>query len=185
MFGRRKPLNWRKRIQSWVWPHIGWGKYGKYLLLRLKRFGGSPRSIAAGVACGVAISFTPFVGFHFILAGSTAWLIRGNILASALGTAAGNPWTFPIIWVCVLYTGRWFLGSEQSMDISFTHVFESSMHSLITFDFSKFATDVWPIIFPMIIGCIPYYIVFWLITYFLVKRALEKINSVRKKENSL
>ncbi|MFR8207121.1 MAG: DUF2062 domain-containing protein [Alphaproteobacteria bacterium] len=34
------------------------------------------------------------MGFHLLLAALTAWIIRGNILASALGTAAGNPWTF-------------------------------------------------------------------------------------------
>lgn len=70
----------------------GWRRYEKRMLARLSRLGGTPYSIAAGVACGVAVSFTPFVGLHFVLAVATAWLVRGNVLAGMLGTAAGNPY---------------------------------------------------------------------------------------------
>ena len=50
-------------------------------------------------ASGVAASFTPFLGLHFILAGALAMLFRGNVLASAIGTFFGNPWTFILIWL--------------------------------------------------------------------------------------
>ena len=143
--------------------------------------GSSPQAIAAGVACGVAISFTPFVGLHFVLAAITAFLCKGNVLASALGTAMGNPWTFPFIWVSVFYTGRWFLGVEGEIRVSFLTVFEKSMHALMTFDFSGFASDVWPVFFPMLVGCIPYYIVAWVVTYFIVKHGLTKLIEKRRK----
>lgn len=180
MFRRRKKLSKHEKFTNWIWPKIGWKKYGHYILLRLERLGGTPHSISVGVACGVAISFTPFVGFHFILAGITAWLFRGNLLASALGTAAGNPWTFPFIWVSTLYTGRWFLGDGKGEPVAFLKVFEKSMHSLITFDFHAFGSEVWPIIFPMMVGSLPFYILIWLITYYLVKRALKKIGHAKK-----
>ena len=32
---------------------------------------------------------------------------------------------------------------------------KKAMHALMTFDFSAFAGDVWPIIFPMMVGCVP------------------------------
>ena len=180
MFRRRQKPALLKRLKSWVWPEGGWKRYGRYILLRLQRLKGTPREIAAGVACGVAISFTPFVGFHFVLAAITAWFVRGNILASAIGTAAGNPWTFPFIWISVLYTGRWFLGETQSgAKVEFLQVFEKSMHALMTFDFSLFFADIWPILWPMMVGCIPYYIVVWAVTYYLVKDMLEKIGSAR------
>ena len=44
---------------------------------RIKRLPGTPQSIAAGVACGVAASFTPFIGLHFVLAALFAWLVGG------------------------------------------------------------------------------------------------------------
>ena len=179
MFKRKKPLGWKEKLQNWVWPQIGWRKYGRYMALRLSRLGGSPRSIAAGVACGVAISFTPFVGFHFLLAAITAWIVRGNIVASALGTAAGNPWTFPFIWLSVLYSGRAMLGMHETAKVAFLPMFEKAMHAVMTLDFSLFAREVWPIFLPMLAGCIPFYIVSWLVSYYLVKQALVGIAEMR------
>lgn len=182
MFNRRNKVSWTTKIKNLIWPEGGWKRYGQYLLLRLHRLKGTPQSIAAGLACGVAISFTPFVGFHFVLAGVTAWIIGGNILASALGTAAGNPWTFPFIWLSVLYTGRKILGAAAgAVQVDFIKFFERSFHALMTFDFSLFFHDIWPILWPMMVGCIPFYIVSWLITYYLFKSALEKIGAARQK----
>ncbi|MBE6452757.1 MAG: DUF2062 domain-containing protein [Alphaproteobacteria bacterium] len=139
---------------------------------------GTPYSLAVGMACGVAISFTPFVGFHILLAAITAWILRGNVLASALGTIAGNPWTFPFIWVTVLYTGRLMLFgiSGNESEVNFTIFFEKLYHAVMNLDFHLFFADIWPILWPMIVGCIPYYIVVWGITYFFVKRALDNLN---------
>ena len=123
MFKRREKLSWKKRLSGYLWPQGGWKRYGRFILLKLHRLGGTPRSIAAGFACGAAISFTPFVGFHMILAAATAFLLRGNIIASAVGTVVGNPWTFPFIWISVLYTGRLMLGETGAGKIEFAHVF--------------------------------------------------------------
>lgn len=156
-------------------------KYGRYMMLRLYRMDGTPRSIAAGLACGVAISFTPLVGLHFVLAALTAWIIRGSIFASALGTAAGNPWTFPFIWISVLYTGRKILGGIYIANdkIDFIGFFAKASRALLTFDLRLFAHDVWPIFWPMLVGSIPYYIISWALTYYLVKGALDRIGMRR------
>ena len=148
----------------------------KKTLLQLQRLQGTPYSIAAGFACGIAISFTPFIGFHLILAAITAWFIRGNIVSSALGTLIGNPWTFPFIWIAVLTTGRFLLGDIDSAEqVNFLRTFESAGHALLTFNFSNFGRDVWPIIFPMLVGCIPYYIISWIISFKLIKITMEKL----------
>lgn len=182
MFKRRKKQPLFRRLLNLIWPKNGWKRASKYILLRLNRLKGTPREIAAGVACGVAISFTPFVGFHFVLAAITAWFVRGNILASALGTAAGNPWTFPFIWVSVLYTGRFVLGGsyEDGGKVHFLEIFQEAMHALMTFDFRVFVSDVWPILWPMMVGCIPFYFASWFISYYLIKKALDKVSVGRK-----
>ncbi len=167
----------RSRL-SGLWHH---------LLDRLEELSGTPQSIAAGFACGVAVSFTPFLGFHCILAAAMAWFIRGNVLAAAIGTVAGNPWTFPFIWISVLYTGRLILGGayEQSAQVDFLHFFEKSTHALLSFDFSAFLTDIWPVLWPMIIGCIPFVLIVWFITYYLLKATLSKFGTkkLQKLEN--
>lgn len=150
------------------------------MLLQLKRLKGTPYSIAAGFACGVAISFTPFIGFHLILAAITAWIIRGNVVSSAIGTLIGNPWTFPFIWIAVLSTGNFLLGDIVTAgQVNFIRIFESASKALITLNFSHFGRDVWPIFFPMLVGCIPYYIISWLVSYKLIKITMDKIAKKR------
>lgn len=149
------------------------------LLSRLKGLNGTPQSIAAGFACGVAVTFTPFLGFHCILAVIIAWFIRSNVLAAAIGTVTGNPWTFPFIWISVLYTGRRILGDEYdpNAQVDFLHFFEKSTRALLSFDFSTFFTDIWPILQPMMIGCIPFFFLSWMVSYFLLKTALSKLEN--------
>ncbi len=77
---------------------MGWGRACKYVYLRLVRLSDSTHKIAAGLAIGAAISFSPLVGTHFIQAGLIAYFIRANILAAIIGTLVGMPWTFPFMW---------------------------------------------------------------------------------------
>ncbi len=84
---------------------------------RLARIPGTSYAIAAGFASGAAVSFTPFIGLHFLMAALLAWIIGGNILTSAMGTAVGNPWTFPFIWIAIYHVGCWLLGMPATDDL--------------------------------------------------------------------
>ncbi len=99
MFRRRKPLSVVKQIRGIVWPERGFRRLFSYLGQRIIRLPGTPSTIAIGVACGVFASFTPFLGLHFVIAAALAVIMRGNVLASAIGTFVGNPWTFIPIWL--------------------------------------------------------------------------------------
>ena len=99
MFRRRKPLSIFNQIRAIVWPERGFRRLFSYLGQRIIRLPGTPSTIAIGVACGVFASFTPFLGLHFIIAAALALIMRGNLLASAIGTFIGNPWTFIPIWL--------------------------------------------------------------------------------------
>ena len=99
MFRRRKPLSALKQLRAVIWPERGFRRLFSYIFQRIIRLPGTPASIASGFASGIAASFTPFLGLHFILAGALAMLFRGNVLASVVGTFFGNPWTFILIWL--------------------------------------------------------------------------------------
>jgi len=146
------------------------------LVVKLKSIKATPYAIASGCACGVAISFTPCVGVHLILASIMAFIIRGNVVAAWLGTIAGNPWTFALIWPATLFTGRAMLGLEHSPKTDFATIFDNFFHSAINFDFKAMETDVWPIIYPMMIGSIPFFIAVWCLSYYFIKKTLLKIN---------
>lgn len=117
MFRRRKKQSFFIKVREFLWPSAGWRRAGNYMKHRLARIDGTPYAIAAGFASGAAVSFTPFVGFHFIFAAIIAWIVRGNILTSAIGTAVGNPWTFPFIWAVTYNLGINILGGTATDDL--------------------------------------------------------------------
>ncbi len=163
-------------VKRVLWPRTGWRRALEYLLHRVRRLPGTPYSIAAGLACGAAMSMTPFIGAHFFMAAALAWLIRANVIASMFGTIVGNPWTFPLIWIGSFQIGQWMLGGEDyvpSNEGSFTGMFSALVQSLIEGDGDLFATQVWPVWLPMILGCIPISIVVGLLVYAAFYRPIE------------
>ena len=105
MFRRRHKTSIAHRASDIVWPRLGWRRYMRYMLHRLARLPGTPHNIAAGFACGVAMSFTPLVGVHILLALFLSWLIGGSLFSAIIGTIVGNPWTFPFIWLWIYNLG--------------------------------------------------------------------------------
>jgi uncharacterized protein len=110
IFKRRDKPPLLSRIRHAFVPRTGWRRGIEYLGHRVRRLPDTPHRIALGASCGVLASFTPFFGLHFILAALLAKLVRGNFLASLIGTAVGNPLTFPFIASLSLGIGRRILG---------------------------------------------------------------------------
>ena len=160
VFRRRRKRPLLARVLEFVWPRMGWRRAGRYYVFRIKRLPGTPYTIACGFALGAAVSFTPFIGFHFVLAGILAWALRANLLASAIGTAVGNPWTFPGIWFGVLWLGSKILGREMPQ-LSFSDL-------SVTMIFDHFST----IGVPMIVGGVPSALLAWVVFYIPIRRAI-------------
>lgn len=105
MFRRKKPKRTIAALRDMIWPRMGWQRVFSYWHHRVFRGNDSTYKIAAGLAVGAAVSFSPFVGFHIILSIVLARLLRANWIAAALGTAWGNPWTFPFLFTSSYVTG--------------------------------------------------------------------------------
>jgi uncharacterized protein (DUF2062 family) len=183
MFGRRNPLPTHHRVWSFVWPKAGWRRATRYMAHRVRRLPGTPYRIAAGIACGAAVSFTPFIGLHFISAALLALLLRGNIVASAIGTAVGNPWTFAIIWPTTYGFGRWLLGEStaaaQTQDPDFIRLFSGLVRASLEFDLVHIIDHVWPVLWPMTVGGIPSGVVVWIAVFWLVRGAVAEYQHAR------
>lgn len=110
VFKRRDKPPILNRLREALYPRRGFRRGWEYLAHRVRRLPDTPHRIALGFACGVYVSFTPFFGLHFFLAAAIAWALRGNILASLIGTAVGNPVTFPAIAALAMGLGRRILG---------------------------------------------------------------------------
>ena len=139
---------------------MGWGRIFRFWTFKLKRLQGSPYAIACGFACGAAVSFTPFVGFHFIFAAMLAWVMRGNIIASAIGTAVGNPWTFPFIWAGIMWLGTWILGYERGQELPEELTIGSIFEQPET------------VLLPMLVGGLPTGVVVWIIIFLPIRRVV-------------
>jgi len=98
MFKRRKPLTLLQHAREMLWPSMGWHRVFRYIKLRLTRTRDSTHRVAAGLAVGASIAFTPIIGTHFIQAALVAWVFRVNLLAALVATWIANPWTIPFMW---------------------------------------------------------------------------------------
>jgi uncharacterized protein (DUF2062 family) len=116
VFARREKLGAWGRVRAAMAPRKSWRRGFEYIGRRVQRLPDSPHRIALGFACGVLASFTPLFTLHFIVAMAIAWTLRGNLIAAALGTAFGNPLTFPFIAGVSLELGGWILGVEKGLD---------------------------------------------------------------------
>ncbi len=151
---------------------MGWRRLARYLTHRLRRLPDSAYGIAAGFACGVAISFTPFIGFHFLLAASLAWLLNANLFASALGTVAGNPWTFPIIWLWVYKLGNWILGNPEGslpQSVGFGYIFDNP----------------WQVFLPMTVGGVLTGIAAWFACFLPLRQAIAGYHMIRQRRRRI
>jgi uncharacterized protein (DUF2062 family) len=184
MFKRRSRLKFYHKAQDFLWPSLGWKRSIQYIFYRICRLPGTPYSTAAGLACGAAVSFTPFVGLHIVLAGLCAGLIRANIMAAVIGTAVGNPWTFPFIWTFIFNLGVWVGagGSDaNASELDFQSILSTSMDAMFTYDLSYLFETAWPVLWPMFIGGIPAFVVVWLIFYFPLRLLIKRYQSNRRK----
>ncbi len=188
-FGRRNKTHFFLFIKNSLKLFFSFKRTKKYILVNLKRMKGSSHEIALGLACGIAISFTPFLGLHALLAITLAWVLRGSMAAALIGTLFGNPWTFPFIWYLSYEIGKLFVlesndlsaqyllpSLKQEMIISFIlvkNIFLTTDYALIKENFNELN-----FIPTMALGSMPLVLIFWFFSYFIFESI---INSYKKK----
>lgn len=167
VMARRRALPLLARLRSLVWPQSGWRRAGRYLMMRLHRLPGTPHSIALGLACGVAVSFLPLVGFHVVGALALSWLCRGNLLAAAIGTLAGNPWTLPLMFAGDYRLGSFVMGTP-ALDLH-----AGSLHSVLG--------GLWHLFWPTMVGSLPLAMLSGIGSYFLFRPLIARVQQRRRR----
>lgn len=157
----RRPLHHTAR--EFVWPTMGWRRTVLYFKYRILRLRDNPRKIARGVACGVAVCFTPLPFTHFIQAGVFAYLIRGNIFAALLSTWIGTPWTYPPMWFLSYDVGVWTFGQMG------WHIPAFPNHFTFSDFWHVFMTDPLPLMLPWLTGGYLVMAGVWFIVYYITK----------------
>ncbi|MEO2069260.1 MAG: DUF2062 domain-containing protein [Desulfurobacteriaceae bacterium] len=133
-----------------------------FYIKKLQELKGSPEETAKGLALGVFIGFLPINGFQVLIAVILATLTRVNKLAAAIGTHVTNPWTTIPVLIIDYYLGCYILGKKPCFpDIDLT-----SFHSIVSCGKE--------IIAPMFIGGVVLGLIFSILSYFGIKKFLEK-----------
>ncbi|MGO8954761.1 MAG: DUF2062 domain-containing protein [Rhodomicrobium sp.] len=180
LFKRKKQLSPVMRLRQAVWPTRGFKRSFRYMVFRLWRIEASPHSIALGCAVGVFAIFTPFLGFQMTLAALLALAFRGSVFASAVGTFAGNPLTYPAIWISTFTVGNVFLDSSANAEISQlstgAEALGRSLRDASAGGVASAVQGLWPILKPMAVGSLPLGGVTAILTYLTIRR----IASARK-----
>ena len=168
LFRRRIPLTFGQKCRQILWPRMGLRRLVTYYKYRILRLPGTPEQIAGGLALGVAVSFTPFVGFHMLIGAGLCWLTGFSVVAMLLGTViAGNPWTFSIIWVSSYKLGQAVLSHPSTGGAPADFTFQDLMQKPLD------------LLLPMSIGCIPFLVVFGALAYYLGKRLVVRYRALK------
>jgi uncharacterized protein (DUF2062 family) len=186
LFRRREKTSHIERARIWVWPRVSWRRSALYYAKRILRLSATPYAIAVGCAIGAFASFTPFVGLHFAISIALAWLVRGNIIAAAIGTAVGNPLTFPLIWTSTYQLGHAILRGEQAVQLpQFDRLFslefsiDALWRSIQTL--WRLIQTLWPMIKTMSVGSLPLGILAGLVVYAIVYKSVAAYQANRRK----
>jgi uncharacterized protein (DUF2062 family) len=87
-----------------------WGRWRQQgaRIREVLHFGDDPRKIAAGLAVGTFISFTPYYGLHTLMALAAAFAFRLNVAATLVGAWIVIPPAIPVAMAFSLQVG-WLL----------------------------------------------------------------------------
>ena len=145
-------------------------------ILRLEA---TPHAVGLGLAMGVFVAFLPILGAQMMIAAMIAWLGRAHVGAALLGTWAGNPITWPMMWVASYLIGISLLGEAGAMTVdemqrTLARLGEARPQSvgwLTMLDGAK--TLLWPILKPLFVGGLVLGLISGGALYFIGRRAAE------------
>ncbi|MBI4823123.1 MAG: DUF2062 domain-containing protein [Nitrospirae bacterium] len=124
----------------------------------------SPHKVAMSFAVGVFFGISPLIGLHTILALISAWLFRLNRLATIVGVYITNPWSIIPIYTFCTWVGALLIGTDRVIpNIDWSHITLSSLVSELKF-----------LLLPFVIGTIVVGVVSSVLSYFIIKKAIEK-----------
>ena len=176
-FGRKKKKKLIISIYNFIKIFFAFSRTKKYISLSIKRIKGTPQALSLGVATGIAVSFTPFIGLHALLAIFISWIIGGSMAAALIGTLFGNPWTFPFIWYFTFEIGQFinygFLSYEEEFSFKVIKKEVSTLLAIVKniiifaniFELEENVAKLKLIPF-MVVGSIPLVFISWIFSYF-------------------
>ena len=153
-----------------IWVKIA--RLSRYTFLRIVRIKAPAESIAMGLAVGVFAGAMPFLSLQMAIAVFLAFLLRGNVIAAALGTWWTNPFNWAIVFPLLYMLGKVFvpgviahLGMSELIHLPFLDLLQRGWKWLLITTLGGFIVGI-----PMAI-----------VTYFVTLRAVRLYHDRRAK----
>jgi uncharacterized protein (DUF2062 family) len=133
----------------------------------------TPKRTAAAFALGVFFGFSPFLGFHTVLALACAFVFNLNRVAVLVGVYSNLPWIIAAWYALTTALGAWLLRSHLP------HGFGETLRAL--FELSLFKPHFWdrlwtlmrPLLWPYVVGSVIGAAALAVVAYYLVLGWLE------------
>jgi len=165
------------------------GKRGvRQAWLSVLRLETTPHAVGLGLATGVFVAFLPVLGVQMLIAVAIAWAGRANVGAAVLGTWAGNPLTWPAMWVGSYLLGIMILGETGAMSVdevqrtlwrlSEARIFRTDPLAML----DTVGKLLWPILKPLFVGSMVLGLISGSALYFIGRRAAAVIHTRRRKQ---
>ncbi len=146
----------------------------------------TPHAVGLGLATGVFVSFLPVLGIQMLVAVAIAWAGRANVGAAVLGTWAGNPFTWPVMWIGSYLLGIVLLGEAGAMTVEELHrtlvrlaeTPSSRVDPLAMLNTAGLL--LWPILKPLFVGSMVLGLISGSALYFIGRRAAEAFHTRRQ-----
>lgn len=133
LFKRRDKERLSQKLRNLIWPTMSFRRVFDYYKHRSIRIPASEQSIAAGLAFGCLVSWTPTFGTHLIQCAAFCWIARANFIASVIGSGFGNFLTTPALMMISYQAGKLiltFLGHEHLLGHHTDEMMEVTEESL-------------------------------------------------------
>lgn len=154
----RLDKRWTSSLSRMVRPKKSHARNVLYLGKRILRINATPHALATGFAIGIFASFSPALGLHIIMALTLAWIVGGNLIAAALGTAFANPMTIPMILAGEYEIGTLVFGGHDHIPLTLLEIGSKLSH----LDF----VGTWePLFKPLLTGSLVLGALFGLVSY--------------------
>ncbi|MBN9277082.1 MAG: DUF2062 domain-containing protein [Hyphomicrobium sp.] len=148
----------------------------------------TPHAVGLGLATGVFVAFLPVLGIQMLVAAAIAWAGRANIGAALLGTGAGNPLTWPAMWIASYLLGIMLLGETSAITIeelerTLMRLAETPVLRVDPLTMLNTAGKLlWPILKPLFVGSMVLGLISGSALYFIGRRAAEAFHTRRQQQ---
>jgi uncharacterized protein len=157
-------------LQNSCLPACQRSNFFRRIYTRLLKIRGTPHEIALGLALGIFMGLSPFLGLHTLLAIFLAFILKGNKISAAIGSWIINPLTAPF-----LYSLNYFIGSHlMGLQHSYSWPRDEGLKTFLSL-LSKTPEIIWALTLGGVVVGLPLAVTGYFLSFMVIQRYQEDI----------